>query len=155
KGARAEAVAALIAKRAPQAQPAELRARLLLERARLLLAINATDEALEALRSIVESDPGQLEAAELLSELLEKAGRVDELAEALDARIAAARARDDAKQLAQLLSRLGALLERAGQNEGAAEAYGELLRIAPDDLEALHAVARTLAGTDSETLATA
>src|SRR5262249_1652660 len=68
----------LIEQTVPLIESVEERSKLRLERARLLMN-DSSDSAIAILFEILEEEPTHAEAAELLSGMLERAGRVDEL----------------------------------------------------------------------------
>ncbi|MEO6420149.1 MAG: tetratricopeptide repeat protein, partial [Polyangiaceae bacterium] len=89
------------------------RVRLRLERARLLLENDGTsEEGASELRTIIDDDPGQEEAANMLTAILYRKGDETELAALLTKQIDAAKDREDAKRVASLTARLGAILEK-------------------------------------------
>jgi tetratricopeptide (TPR) repeat protein len=89
------------------------RSRLRLERVRILDADpGMRDDVAETLREIVDEDPSQIEAAMMLANVLEREGRVDDLAELLGQQLDAAKDRADAASVASLAMRLGRLLEK-------------------------------------------
>lgn len=89
---------------------AEDRARLRLERAQLLLARgDRDDDAMVALRELLDEDPGHDEAGELLVGVCERLGRDDALADLLSRRLDAARDRKATASIETLALRLAAL----------------------------------------------
>src|SRR5262249_34583773 len=64
------------------------------------------------LRDVLDEDPSQATAALLLSEILEKAGRSDELATLLASQLDSAKDRADTPTIVSLSIRLAALLEQ-------------------------------------------
>jgi tetratricopeptide (TPR) repeat protein len=145
----------LIDHNATRVTSAELRQSLLLEQAKLLLSdVPDSDRALDVLKRIVEADPTGNEAADLLADLLERTGRVDDLVTALAARLEAAKAQRDQARGVALSLRLAGLLERSGRTAEALDAYREVLRADESNLVALRAVARVSEGSaDSEAVA--
>jgi tetratricopeptide (TPR) repeat protein len=103
----------------------------------------ALDAAVELARTILEEEEGRSDAVVFLSELYEKAGRDEELAELLTQQIAAAKARGDTAAELEFDVRLGEIYEtRLGDRARAIETYRAVL--ARDDRHgaALEALAR-------------
>ena len=98
--------------------PAE-RSRLRVERVKAMMGdLGMKDEeAIPALREIVDEDPSQLDAAIQLASILERLGRPDDLAELLARQLDGAKDRNDAASVASLSVRLGALLEKRDRIE--------------------------------------
>ena len=97
--------------------PAE-RSRLRLERVKVLTSsLGMGEDAAAALREIVDDDPSQVEAAIMLANILERAGRNDDLAELLAKQLDAAKDRGDAASVASLALRLGRILEKSDRVE--------------------------------------
>jgi tetratricopeptide (TPR) repeat protein len=102
---------------------------------------------------VVEDDPGALEAATVLAELLEKLGRGEELAVLVSRQLDAAKDREDVAAVVQLSLRLGALLEQQWDEQGALDAYHAALEWAPKNAEVLRQIVRLgMARDDSLTL---
>lgn len=157
KVARAGELIELIDANAGKIASQDLRNDLLLRQAKLLLSAHRTEEALTVLKRIVDADPRRLEAADLRAQVLEQTGKVDELADALGARLRGARAAGDTAAMLALSLRLGGLLERGGRGEEALEAYREALRTEPAHADALRSLIRLSAShpVGSEELAAA
>src|SRR5690606_23209829 len=94
--------------------------------------------AIDLLQTVLEEIPSQADAVVALSGLYEQAGRNDELAELLDAQIAAARSSGDGEAELRFLVRLGGLYDRTlGDRTRAVERYREVLEREPGHREAL------------------
>jgi tetratricopeptide (TPR) repeat protein len=95
------------------------RSRLRLERVELMMNdLGLGDAAAEpVLREIVDEDPSQVEAAILLSGILERQGNEEDLAGLLARQLEAAKDRNDAAAVASLSVRLGGLLEKRDHAE--------------------------------------
>ena len=107
---------------APLIEATEERSRLRLELARLLRESDE-DRAIYLLQEVVEESPGQAEAAAELGSLLEKRGRKEDLAALVRRQLEAAKDREDKETIVALSLRLGALLEEAGDEQAALDAY--------------------------------
>jgi tetratricopeptide (TPR) repeat protein len=130
------------------------RARLRLSLAEVLLGDPArTAEAIGALRSVLEENPEAVEAAELLSSVLAREGRLEELAALLAQRLALLEKSPDTPvtAFARLGIELGSLLERLGRGAEALPIYEAVLDRAPDG-GALVKLAPRLAALDSARL---
>ncbi len=77
-----------------------------------------------------------------LSELLEKLGRRDELAELIRRQLDAAKDREDRPSIVQLSLRLGAILEQQWDEQGALDAYHAALDWEPKSREVLRQIVR-------------
>lgn len=83
------------------------RNKLRVERARILAESPATvDDAANSLRACLEDDPGDVDAAQLLADLLERAGKSEELDEFLRWQLDGARDRADGRAVVALSLRL-------------------------------------------------
>ncbi|MEB2314045.1 MAG: tetratricopeptide repeat protein [Sorangiineae bacterium] len=103
----------------------------------------ATDAAVELLRAVLEEEPSRAEAVIALGEILEQAGRDEELAELLDAQIASARARGDIDDELAFQVRLGSLYDtRLGERDKAIATYQAVLARDPQHRGALEALRR-------------
>jgi tetratricopeptide (TPR) repeat protein len=128
--------------------PAE-RNHLRMERGRILLEDPARHgEAEGVLREVLDEDPDHVQAAVVLAELLERAGRTEELNELLDRQLGAAKERKDGDAVAALALRIGRNLE-ATDRTAAIALYRESLESAPDDRALLEALLR-LYGPDDD-----
>jgi tetratricopeptide (TPR) repeat protein len=103
------------------------RGRLRLERVRIRqrLGVDDSDNA-TLLREILDEDPSQVEAAHMLSEILDRAGTHDELGSLLARQIEVAKDRGDPASIASLSLRLGALCERTDRMEARNVYYAAL-----------------------------
>lgn len=120
------------------------RATLRLELARLQSGpFESPEDAIATLRSILDESVGHAEATLALSDLLEKTGRDEELAELLDRQIEAARDNGDIASELELRVRLGEVLEtRVKDATRALATYEAVLERDADHASALDAVAR-------------
>ena len=126
------------------ARTAEARLPLRLDLARLQMdKFDAPNDAIDTLNAILEQDPDQRDAALLLSEILQRTGQDDKLADLLDTQIERARARGDTEAEFALQVRLGEVLEARLKDTGRALAtYESVLERDPTHRAALEAVAR-------------
>jgi len=134
-------LAALIEDTVPLIDSPDERGRLRLERARLVLSQDEV-RAIELLEEVLEEDPAQAEAAKLLAGVLERQGRLDDLAGLLRRQLDTAKDREDARAVGDLSMKLGALLERRGDPHGALDVYHQTLDWDAHSKEALRAVLR-------------
>jgi golgin subfamily B member 1 len=119
-----DALVALISQTLPLIESVAERSLLELERITLMLKNPDREaQATDLLRALLEEDPGQVQAALLLSGLLEKAGRTDELAELLRRQIDHAKDRGDAASVVSLSLKLGGLLEQMPRVDEALDVY--------------------------------
>lgn len=108
---------------------------------------DAPTDAIDTLNAVLEEEPDDRAAALLLSEILEKTGQDDKLADLLDTQIARAKERADAPSELALKVRLGQVLEGRLKDAGRALATFEaVLEHEPMHREALEAVARIAEG---------
>ncbi len=123
--------------------PAE-RAALRIELAALSLErFQATQDAVDTLRAVLEEDPDHEAAGAELARVLEAAGRSNELAELQTTRVERARARGDVHAEVSAMLRLGVILETLAGDPGAAlEIYEQVLARDEGQREGLEAVAR-------------
>ena len=129
--------------------PAE-RNHLRMERGRILLEDPARrGEAEAVLREVLDEDPDHVQASVVLAEVLERAGRHDELNELLDRQLGAAKDRKDGNAVAALSLRIGRSLETVDRS-AAVTLYRESLEWAPNDRALLEALLR-LYGPDDDT----
>jgi tetratricopeptide (TPR) repeat protein len=115
-------LSALIDQTVPLIETVEERSSLRLERARLVMNESGGD-AISLLFEILEEDPTHAEAAELLSGMLERAGRIDELVDLLGRQLDAAKDAENAAAVVAVSMRLGALNEQRGETQHAIDAY--------------------------------
>jgi golgin subfamily B member 1 len=130
------------------AKSAEARSTLRLDLAKLQEErFKAPQDAIDTLRAILDEDPTQAQAVLALSELYEKTGKDEELAELLDAQIKHAKERSDAAAELTLTVRLGEVYEgRLKDAARALETYEAVLARDPAHRGALEAVARLAEG---------
>jgi hypothetical protein len=106
-------------------------------------AFQAPDRAAATLRAILDEEPGQTAAVLALSELLERTGQDEELAELLNGQIELAAERDDRTAELALRVRLGEVFEgRLKDTTRALASFQEVLVRDPNHRKALEAVAR-------------
>jgi len=91
--------------------------------------------AIEVLNDLLLDEPGRLDAFELLAELLERAGRQDELADLLGRELDGAWERQDVEGARVLSTKLIATLERAGRAAEAADVCARALQALPRDAD--------------------
>jgi tetratricopeptide (TPR) repeat protein len=123
------------------------RSTLRIELAKLQDAMGDAHAAIDTLRSVLEENRGHAEAVVALSELLEKGGKDEELAELLNGQIEAAKERSDAATELTLQVRLGEVYEHRLKDAGKALATFEaVLERDATHHGALEAVARLAEG---------
>lgn len=104
---------------------------------------DASAEAILVLRQVLEEEPGKTEAVVALSQLLQKSGRDEELAELLNTQIDLARERNDAAAELTFRVRLGEVYDsRLGNRDKAIETYQQVLEREPSHRGALEALGR-------------
>ncbi|HEY1960283.1 MAG TPA: tetratricopeptide repeat protein [Polyangiaceae bacterium] len=129
------------------AEGEEKRSSLRIELAKLQDAMGDSAGAIDTLRSVLEENRGHTEAVVALSDLLEKGGKDEELAELLNGQIEAARERGDAAGELALQVRLGEVYETRLKDAGKALATFEaVLERDANHHGALEAVARLAEG---------
>ena len=117
-----------------------LRARLRLERVRVMQELGLTDaEAASLLREIVDEDASQVQAALMLAAIHERTGAREDLTDLLARQIDSAKDRNDAASIVSLTVRLGALLEAADRMQ-ARDVYYTGLEWEPKSPELLDAL---------------
>lgn len=103
----------------------------------------AHDTAINQLRDVLDEEPGQPEAVVALSELLEKTGRDEELAELLESQIRGAHDRRDTEAEVRFLLRLAEVCEtRLGNRDRAIGTYQQVLECDGRNQVALAALGR-------------
>jgi len=123
------------------------RSTLRIELAKLQDAMGDSHAAIDTLRSVLEENRGHAEAVVALSELLEKGGKDDELAELLSGQIEAAKERGDAQTELTLQVRLGEVYEHRLKDAGKAlSTFEAVLERDATHHVALEAVARLAEG---------
>jgi golgin subfamily B member 1 len=137
-----ERIVRLIEQTVPLVDSLPDRARLRFEQAKVLLDEGHTDDAIEILREIVELDPGQQSAAQMLSKIFESQGRHEELVGLLQSQLDAAKDRQDIPAIVQISLRLGALLEQQARPDDAFDVYLAVLDWDKSSQELLSAVLR-------------
>ncbi|MCL2448297.1 MAG: tetratricopeptide repeat protein, partial [Polyangiaceae bacterium] len=96
--------------------------------ARLLLeAPGRSDAAVAALRTALTEDPSSRDAAEWLSQALEREGRYEELVDALEGSVRSLSPEREPGKFASALWRLGRALEQSNRTEAALELYESVL----------------------------
>jgi tetratricopeptide (TPR) repeat protein len=140
KGDRAR-LASLLEETAPLLEGAAERGRLRLELAKMA-AVEDQDKAVTLLKEVIEENPTESEAAEVLAALLEKLGRREELAELVRKQLDAAKDHEDRPAIVELSLRLGALLEQEWDEQGALDVYHAALDWEPKSRELLHQIVR-------------
>jgi tetratricopeptide (TPR) repeat protein len=111
------------------------------ERARIVMKSDPA-RAIDLFREILAEDPAHPEASAFLAELLEKAGRIDELIAILTQKLETAKDREDAPSVLALSMKLGALLEQRDDESGALDLYHGVLDWDGTNLPALRAIVR-------------
>ena len=134
-------LASLLEETAPLLEGAAERGRLRLERARMAVDEDQ-DKAITLLQEVLEEDPSETEAAEVLAALLDKLGRGEELAALIRRQLDGAKDREDRAAIVQLSLRLGALLEQQWDEQGALDAYHAALDWDPKSRELLRQIVR-------------
>ena len=125
----------------------DTRSQLRIELAKLQDSMGEASDAIETLRSVLEENRGHADAVVALSELLEKGGKDDELAELLNGQIELAKDKGDAAAELTLRVRLGEVYETRLRDAGKAlQAFEAVLERNPDHHQALEAVARLAEG---------
>lgn len=151
-------LAKLLATLVDNATSVEERVALRLDLAKLQMEkFAAPNDAIDTLTAVLDEDPDQGDAALALSEILEKTGQDDKLADLLDTQIARAKDRGDTTSELALKVRLGQVLEGRLKDTGRALAtYEAVLEQDASHRGALEAVARiTEARSDYERAASA
>ncbi len=140
---RNDELVVLIEQTLPLIDNASERSRLRLEQAAVFLEKPENEErAVALLREVLEDDPAQIDAAMLLSGILERRGRRDELVQLLERQLDAAKDRADVSSVVSLTMRLGALLEERDRAADALDVYRAALEWDGSSKTALQAVVR-------------
>jgi tetratricopeptide (TPR) repeat protein len=144
KEGRDKDLAKLLTHLIESADTPEKRSALRLDLARLLdQRFHSPTDAADTLRAILEEEPGHTDAVVALSQLLEKSGQDEELAELLNDQIRHAKDRGDAEAELALQIRLGEVFEgRLKDTTRALAIYEVVLERDPTHRGALEAVAR-------------
>ena len=144
KEGRDKDLAKLLSHLIDSAETPEKRSALRLDLARLLdQRFQASKDAADTLRAILEEEPGHTDAVVALSQLLEKSGQDEELAELLNDQIRHAAERSDREAELALQIRLGEVFEgRLKDTTRALATYETVLERDPAHRGALEAVAR-------------
>jgi tetratricopeptide (TPR) repeat protein len=126
------------------AESAGARSALRLDLARLEeTAFQSAPQAASTLRAILDEEPGHTDAVLALSQLLERTGQDEELAELLNEQIELARGRNDESAELALRLRLGEVFEgRLNDTTRALASFQQVLEKDPNQRKALEAVAR-------------
>jgi tetratricopeptide (TPR) repeat protein len=144
KNGATKELARLLARLIDVATSAGERSRLRLELARLSSEkLGATNEAIDALRAVLEEEPGQADAVVALSQIYEKTGKDDEMAELLSSQIDLAKERGDQQAELAFMVRLGEIYEgKLKDTSKAIATYDGVLARDPSHRGALLALAR-------------
>ncbi len=146
---RADKLAELLAAVVQCVDDTNLRARLRLERVRVMQELGLTDaQAASLLREIVDEDASQVHAALMLAAIHERAGAREELTDLLARQIDAAKDRNDAASIASLSMRLGLLLQASDRMQ-ARDVYYTGLEWEPRSRELLDALIALLEGDEN------
>ena len=150
-----ERLAVLLDETAKILDSAAERAELRFERARMVM-VDDELRAITLLEEIVEDDPTATPAARLLTDLLEKHGRKEQLIAVLGRRIDVAKDRQDVPVIVALSLRLGTLMEQEWDEGGALDLYHAALDWDGKNRELLRAIVRIgMAREDSVALGSA
>lgn len=118
----------------------QTRNQLRVAKARLLLAgTDRMDAAIATLEQVLDDDPEHMVAGELLADLFEKGGRVEDLARLLERQLDMACERRNAEAGVKLTLRLGEMLGQERREEAKAT-YRALLEWVPDSPRVLEAL---------------
>ena len=138
----------------PKVRPGADRSLLRVVLARSFLADTArVDAAVAVLSSALAEDPAARGATELLSEVLEQHGRIEELIESLKRQLGSLPPEASPHAFADLSLRLGRALERGNHAPDAVSVYEALLDRTPVDAESLPELATRLEQVGSARLA--
>ena len=125
--------------------PEEDRAFLMLNHARFLVSERAESDAAPVLRALIDEQPGNIEATDLLTALYERNGMNQELAALLGEQFDQARDREDADAVSELGLRLGQLYGPE-QSDVAIDIYRAALEWAPEHSGVLRALLARMEG---------
>jgi tetratricopeptide (TPR) repeat protein len=137
----------------PKVKPGADRSRLRVLLAKALLERTRPDAAIAVLSSALAEDPVGREATELLSDLLERQGRLPELVTALDLRFRSLPPAGNVDDFFDAAWRLGRALELAGRAKEALPVYESVLDWQPADREMLGTLAGRMEHLGSERVA--
>jgi tetratricopeptide (TPR) repeat protein len=138
-----DALVRLISETLPQLSSVSERSVLKLEQVTLTLESSGDEvQATALLRELLDEDPGHVQAALLLSGLLEKAGHDDELVELLRRQVDYAKDRSDTANIVALSMKLAKRLEVQQKDSEALDVYRSILDWEPATQEAVHSVVR-------------
>ncbi len=127
----------------PLLEAVEDRSRMRLELAVIAQKREGGDEqAITVLGELLEDEPSNEHAAAQQAALLEKVGRIDDLASLLERRIDAAKDRQDAHQVMALSTKLASLFEQQDNLDRARDTYFAVLDWDSANVDALRAVVR-------------
>ncbi len=135
------ALSALLEETIPLVDDLEERARLRLSLADMLLATDVT-KAAEILGEVLEEDPQNARAAQLLIEIYARSGDREKLAELLGRRLDAAKDVEDRPAVVAISLKLGQLLEEQDDDSAALEIYHSALDWDANSRDALRAIVR-------------
>ncbi len=137
----------LIDQTVPVVETIDDRSRLRVEQAHLLLDQKQSARAIELLEETLADDPDNEHAADVLAEVLETQGRMEDLVRLLAAQLDREKSRQARDEIGRLSRRIGALLEQSGRSDEALGVYRSWLEWDGDNIEALRAVLRTAEAT--------
>lgn len=131
----------LIEQTAPLLESQSEQSKLRIERAKIVMQSDP-ERAISLFNEILASDPSQVEASILLADILEKAGRHEELADVLSRQLVAAKDRSDKPAVISISMKLGSLSEGRGDEPSALAHYRAVLDWDDGHLPALHSIIR-------------
>lgn len=135
------ALSGLLEETIPLVDDLEERARLRLSLADMIVANDAT-RAAEILGEVLEDDPQNARAGQLLTEIYARTGERDKLAELLGKRLDAAKDAEDRAAVVSISLELGRLLEEQENDGDALAVYHSVLDWDAESREALRAIVR-------------
>ena len=136
---QADQLVDLLERTAPLVESLADRSALRVEQASVLLDRGRGDEAATMLQEVLEEDPTQAKAALLLSAVLERAGRHEDLISLLQTQLDMAKDRQDPDAIVSLSMRIGDLLEQQQRSDDARDIYQAVLDWVPNCRSALEA----------------